>query len=368
MLKHVKDIANTLLSIAWIRTAYVTLNRINLETLGVNRALIHLHYFANFLTFNGEQSAVIRGRRDYYRDKARPKISHVGLRRNIHRLEKALIMRPRRAVFASDYIVETVEFFTRMVQRCEVEENHIDIDELNWARDVLENYFLAISGDNSKVEAARLAFNSLPNSTKFTNPGSRIPRAKQKLSRITFDEMLALSEQRRSVRWFEDKEVPRELLDKAILVARQAPTACNRLPYEFRIFDQPELVQSVISLPFGAAGFGKSVKTVVVVVGKLSSYFSARDRHAIYVDSSLAAMSFVFALETLGLSSTLINWPDLEPLELKMRKTIGLDLSERVVMLIAVGYNDPTALVPFSQKKELDSIRSYNRTASKYEE
>jgi hypothetical protein len=79
-------------------------------------------------------------------------------------------------------------------------------------------------------------------------------------------------------------------------------------------------------------------------------------------------MSFVFALETLGLSSTLINWPDLEPLELKMRKAIGLDLSERVVMLIAVGYDDPTALVPFSQKKELDSIRSYNRTASKYEE
>jgi hypothetical protein len=32
-------------------------------------------------------------------------------------------------------------------------------------------------------------------------------------------------------------------------------------------------------------------------------------------------------------------------------------------MLMAVGYEDPTALVPYSQKKELDSIRSYNSLA-----
>jgi hypothetical protein len=75
-------------------------------------------------------------------------------------------------------------------------------------------------------------------------------------------------------------------------------------------------------------------------------------------------MSFVFALETLGLSSTIINWPDVEPLERKMRKTLALESSDRVVMLIAVGYQDPTGMVPYSQKKELDSIRSYNSLAS----
>jgi hypothetical protein len=29
-------------------------------------------------------------------------------------------------------------------------------------------------------------------------------------------------------------------------------------------------------------------------------------------------------------------------------------------MLMAVGYSDPKQQVPFSQKKELDSIRTYN--------
>jgi hypothetical protein len=30
-------------------------------------------------------------------------------------------------------------------------------------------------------------------------------------------------------------------------------------------------------------------------------------------------------------------------------------------MLMAVGYADPKEQVPFSQKKELDTIRTYNR-------
>ena len=79
------------------------------------------------------------------------------------------------------------------------------------------------------------------------------------------------------------------------------------------------------------------------------------------IDSSLAAMSFMYGLETVGLSSSVINWPDFEPLEAKMQKTLGLDVTDRVIMLIAVGYANPDGLVPYSQKKELDTFRSYNK-------
>lgn len=97
-----------------------------------------------------------------------------------------------------------------------------------------------------------------------------------------------------------------------------------------------------------------------MVVGKLESYFSPRDRHAIYVDSSLASMQFMLGLETLGLSSSVVNWPDFEPLEMKMQRRLGLDLSDRVVMLITFGYAHPEGLVPYSAKKELDTFRRYN--------
>jgi nitroreductase len=132
------------------------------------------------------------------------------------------------------------------------------------------------------------------------------------------------------------------------------------MPYEFRIFDDPAMVKTVAGIPFGAAGYAHNIPTIIVVVGKLHSYFSPRDRHVIYVDASLAVMPFMMALETLGLSSSPINWPDFEPLERKMQKTLHLEDDERVIMLIAVGYADPEGLVAFSQKKELDVFRSYN--------
>ncbi|MDA6709794.1 hypothetical protein OSL02_26220, partial [Escherichia coli] len=79
------------------------------------------------------------------------------------------------------------------------------------------------------------------------------------------------------------------------------------MPYEYRIFDDPELVKVVADIPFGAGGYSHQIPTIAVVIGKLDSYFSPRDRHAIYVDGSLSAMTFMYALDTLGVSSCVIN-------------------------------------------------------------
>ena len=132
------------------------------------------------------------------------------------------------------------------------------------------------------------------------------------------------------------------------------------MPYSFRIFDDPKVVPEIASIPFGTVGYSDQIPVIIVLTGDLSNYFSPRDRHAFYLDASLACMSFLFALETLGLSSSTINWPDFEPLEAKTLKKLGLDITERVVMLIAVGYSHPEGLVPYSEKKELASFRSYN--------
>lgn len=357
MLNKLKRIAKNLLAITWIRRIYETVNRTFLELFGSSRVLTHFFYFVSFITFNREQSAVLRGRRNYYRNKHRDRTTHVELRRNIHRLEKGLIMRPRRDVFARDYITETIEFYEEAARQCQMAPGTMEQSEMDWAHDVLTEYFAVAVGKDPVVHSARRRFEETGYRAESTG---KIPYVKKQLSDVDYAEFENLVMQRRSVRWFDEKAVPRELVDKALLLGRQAPTACNRLPYEFRVFDDPEMVRTVASIPFGTAGYGHNIPAIAVVVGKLESYFSPRDRHAIYVDSSLAAMQFILGLETLGLSSSVINWPDFEPLERKMQKTLGLDLADRVVMLIAFGYAHPEGMVPYSQKKELDTFRRYN--------
>lgn len=357
MLNKLKKVAKDLLAITWIRRVYEFVNRVFLETFGSSRVLTHLFFFVSFLAFNREQGAVLRGRRDYYRNKKRDRVTHVELRRNVHRLEKGLIMRPRRDVFARDYITETIEFYERAARQCRVSPGTMDEAEIAWAHDVLTAYFAAATGDDPVIRQARARFDAAEYEADATG---RVPFPKKQLSEISYADLEKLVLQRRSVRWFEPKKVEREKIDNALLLARQAPTACNRLPYEFRVFDEPEAAREIASIPFGTAGYAENVPGIAVVVGKLESYFSPRDRHAIYVDSSLAAMQFMLGLETQGLSSCVINWPDFEPLEARMQKRLGLGLSDRVVMLIAFGYADPDGLVPFSAKKGLDTFRRYN--------
>jgi nitroreductase len=362
LLLRLRAVAKRLLAVGWIRTSYELANRVVLEVFGTSRILVHLLFAAVPFTFNREQVAVLRGRRNYYRNKHSERRSHVELRRNIHRLEKGLIMLPRRRTFAIDFIAETMEFYARAAEQGASNPESLDNDEIQWAHDVLEAYFDACVDPHPVIDAARARFAALPwaGGNQGKAPTSKATRGR---SEISYEQLLELARQRRSVRFFDRRPVQRGLIDQALAVACQAPSACNRMPYEFRVFDDPAKVREVVGLPFGAVGYSHQIPAVAVLIGKLDNYFSPRDRHAIYVDGSLAAMSFLFALETLGLSSSVINWPDFEPLERRMQRLLGLDLTERVVMLIAFGYAHPDALVPYSQKKQLDTFRSYNQLA-----
>lgn len=361
MLNQLKHLAKNLLAIVWVRKLYQSIVRGALELFAANRLLSVPYSMLAFATFNREQFAVLRGRRDYYRNLDKLRRSHTELRRNVHRLEKGMLMQPRRDVFALDYIVETIEFYEKAVVRHERSHTDIDTGELEWAYGVLNQYFAIVDDSHPVLAAAKARFVATQQRFQPSDAG-KVPyrRAHGEKSSVQYEDLLSLAMQRRSVRWFKQQAVPRELIDKALLVGRQSPSACNRLPYEYRIFDDPEMVSRIAAIPFGTAGYAHQIPTIVVVVGRLNHYFSPRDRHVIYVDSSLASMAFMLALETLGLASSAINWPDFEPLEAKMQKALNLDYDERVIMLIAVGYPDPDGMVAWSEKKSLDVLRRYN--------
>ena len=177
---------------------------------------------------------------------------------------------------------------------------------------------------------------------------------------VVYEDLLRLAVRRRSVRWFLTKAVPRELLEQAMTIAAQSPSACNRQPFVFRTFDEPEFVQQLASIPMGTTGYSSNIPVLIMVVGQLRNFSDERDRHLIYIDGALAAMSFVLALETLGLASCIINWPDIAERERRLAELIGLEGDERPVMFIAVGYPDPEGLVAASVKKPIDQLIRFN--------
>jgi len=319
-------------------------------------ASIYYMFFSK--AFRRESYSVMQGIVEYEKNLKKQESHIYLLRRNIHRLEKGLIMQPRRSVFAKDYIVSTVDAFISILN-LNIDTNQEDIA---WANDVLTKYFSVTTADVDIDQASGLF-----DTVKKVSLGLDIKKIPYKRSSlglvVSYDEFLNLCHRRRSVRWYLPKPVPRELVEQAILAGVQAPSACNRQPYKFKVIDEVKLLKKISKIPGGTAGFNQNFQMLIVVIGDLSAYFSERDRHIIYIDSSLATMNILLALETLGLSSCVINWPDIESKEVEMSKDLTLSKSEKIIMLVSVGWPDPEGLIPYSQKKNLEELRGYNNVS-----
>ncbi|WP_128543323.1 nitroreductase family protein [Larkinella soli] len=323
--------------------------------------LSSLYYFLFDHSFDREHQAVLSGKIKHIRESKNTEGNYFLLVRNIHRIEKGLLMRPQRPVFAKDYIKETIDNFLNLYDRNQLETN----PQMKWFRDVLSDYFAKAATDpfvQTQYQRYLQKVNA-PVEVLEAEPVKSVPyrRLDTHKSSITFDEFYKLTRHRRSVRWFLDKPVERERIDKAVLAANQSPSACNRQPFEFHIFDDPEMVKKLIDFPMGTRGYGHSIPVFVVLVGNLDAYYNERDRHVIYIDASLASMSFMLALETMGISSVSINWPDIEEREFKMESFLKLQKHQRPLMCMGIGYPDPDGMVAFSEKRSLNQIRIYNR-------
>jgi nitroreductase len=317
-------------------------------------ASIYFAFFSN--AFRREHRAVLTGRLKHFTLSASKEGERYRLRRNIHRIEKGLIADPRRNVFALSYIEDTVELLLQGVAN---DPNQVsDESELAWAAGVLSRYFKS-TPDHPTIVRAKERFHKIPIIPDKYSDRSPYPRKAGHKPPLDFNSLLELAHQRRSVRWYSQKEVPTDLLDRAFEVAAQAPSACNRQPYRFLIYRDRESIQRIAELAGGTEGFRENYPALIVIVGLLRAYAEPRDRHVIYIDAALASMSFMFALETLGLSSCALNWPDIPENERRMARLLDLDLDERVVMLMSVGYPAPSSRIAYSQKKPLEVLREY---------
>lgn len=311
--------------------------------------------------FGRELHAVAAGRRRHQHASA-DEGRAFRMRRHTHMLEKGLSMRPRREAFAADYIEALVDDYQCLLTTA----GEATARDLSWTHDVLVAFFAAASGTPA-IERARSQFVA---GTVQRHPrageGPKAPYHRPVLDApsVSFDAFRSLAEHRRSVRWFAPRPIERQRVLDAIEVALLSPSACNRQPFEFRIFSTPEDVARIAALPLGTRGWAHNIPVFIVVVGDLSAFADERDRHVIYTDGGLVSMSLVFALETQGLSSCCVNWPDIPERERAMARELNLAPHQRPVMCLAVGYPDPEGLVPFSDKRPLHEVATFMRARS----
>jgi len=154
---------------------------------------------------------------------------------------------------------------------------------------------------------------------------------------------------RRSVRRYEQKEIPKDVLDRILEAGRQAPSAMNRQPWHFIVLTDYE-IKKELSKGF----FNRHIKdSAVTVVGV--AYTGFIDRRWSTISTSIALQNMVIAAWAMGVGSCWIG--DFK--EDNVKKLLKIPNKWKIVALVSFGY--PAEKPRLKRKKLLDKIVSFNK-------
>ncbi len=150
---------------------------------------------------------------------------------------------------------------------------------------------------------------------------------------------------RRSVRVFEERDVPIEMVLKAIDIARYAPSAKNSQPWAFIIVRERDKIEKLANIHAGATPLQRAPLAIVVLADMRASPVSY------LIDGAIAATYLWLALHCLGLGAVWIQ--TLRNIE-EIRKLLDIPENWVPVAILAVGY--PAERPSPKPRKSLDEI------------
>ena len=160
---------------------------------------------------------------------------------------------------------------------------------------------------------------------------------------MTPSSLIALIEARASVRRYDPRPVPDDVILSIVEAARHAPSAENSQPWRFVIVKGPEarrrLSRECFSGIYAPTRFAARAPVMVALCADRAKLLERAaemiQRVAFYqLDCGIAGEHLVLAAAALGLGACWIGWFDRR----KAKRALGVPAHVEVVSLIAVGY------------------------------
>jgi nitroreductase len=163
---------------------------------------------------------------------------------------------------------------------------------------------------------------------------------------------------RRSIRAFQEKEIPEEFIEKILDAARWAPSAGNIQPWEFIIVKDKELKMKLAEAAYGQYFIAEAPIVIVVCtnIRKSSSRYGIRGETLYSIqDAAAATQNILLSVHALGLGACWIGAFSEE----KVISILNIPKHVRPVAIIPIGYPAEKPTPP--HKRKLDEITFFEK-------
>lgn len=169
------------------------------------------------------------------------------------------------------------------------------------------------------------------------------------------------SRTRHSCRVFQPDRPPSLVeVEKAVELARFAPSVCNRQCWRAHYFDDKAKVEELLGFQGGNRGFGHTIPGVIVVTASLKVFAGFAERSQGHFDGGLFAMSLMHALHSQKIGSVPLCWLVTPKRDAQFRGVAEIPDDEVVLMFIGLGYPVDDFLAPASQRREVSEILTHH--------
>lgn len=173
-------------------------------------------------------------------------------------------------------------------------------------------------------------------------------------------DFLSFAEARHSIRQFGPGPVDPIKIERAVRIAQQSPSSCNRQTCRAWIWTEPQARQQLIALQNGNRGFGDQLAGVALVTTDLAHWETAAERYQGWVDGGMFAMSLAYGFHAEGLGAVMLNWSVPRQRDKELRALTGIPESSLVITMLGFGNLPERLAVPVSQRKPLEFALSLN--------
>jgi len=163
------------------------------------------------------------------------------------------------------------------------------------------------------------------------------------------NELVQMMKSRRSVRQFENKPIPWEIIKDILDCARLAPTAINIQPWLFGAVTDPELKRQISEL----TDYGKFIKDCAVCF----AVFTDSSTKYFLEDGCAATENILLACTAYGIGSCWVAGHKKAYAD-SVKKLLNVPEPYTLISLIAAGYSQQK---PSLKKKSLDDVSFFNR-------
>ena len=155
-----------------------------------------------------------------------------------------------------------------------------------------------------------------------------------KNSKLSFD---LFSNSRHSVRNFSDKNIEIDVLKKAIELAQNAPSACNRQSSRVNVYSNKEKINKLLKIQGGNRGFGHLTNKLIIVTSDWSGFDGVRERFAPWVDGGIFSLNLVYALHFHKIATCMLNCNLIKEQDKELSIEANIPNSENIIVMIACG-------------------------------